>query len=84
LETAEFRHSLPTGIAFRRTLPGAVTDYEERRVAAEYHYPWPDWVSLSHLDRAHVIAHSRIHHWMGLASHDAEVDAQPRAGRGTP
>jgi hypothetical protein len=82
LQTAEFRHTLPLGLAFRTVQPGVVGDYEERTVAAEYHYTWADWLSLSHLDRAQVIAHSRVRHMVDLAANDVHGDYLKRP-RGT-
>lgn len=84
MEQAEFLHTLPVGIAVQPVLPGAVSDYEERRVAAEYHYPWVEWLDLPTNERAASVAHSRIRQLVSLASNDAEHDwhRAHRNGRG--
>lgn len=82
MEQAEFLHTLPVGIAVQPSLPGAVSDYEERRVAEEYHYQWGEWLSLEPGERASSVAHSRIRQRISLASNDAEHEWHNARRRG--
>lgn len=84
LQEAEFQHTLPLGILVRPQTPGTVSDYEERRVAAECSYQWQQWLDLSSWERAACVAHSRVKRMIDQAANDVEYEwnkRQMRQGR---
>lgn len=78
LEHAEFQHTLPLGIRVRTHIPGAVSDYEERRVAADCNYSWEQWEDLMPMQRAASVAHCRVKRMIELAANDVETEWQKR------
>lgn len=64
--------TVATGIEYRTTIPGLVSEYEEREAARFGHYNWKAWKELSYEDRAFGIAHYRTSNLIELHQNDAQ------------
>lgn len=78
LAAIPLRNAVRTGIAYDdvRVDLGLIAEFEERQAAQFANTPWMQWVEISPLERAAIVAHYRMHYQVSLHSSDAVTKFQ--------
>ena len=75
IQEVPLSRALNTGISYQATLPGLVSEVEEREAAIFNGYTWREWRDLDYFDRVRGAAHFRVHHLIQLHNAETEIKA---------